>query len=484
MNPRILSFLAACLCVLLSASPAWAQLVLRGDYVAARGITELGSLYAKERGTSVAVTPFSTNSGIEGVLSGEIDLAASARSPIAVRPAEMGLVFHPVAWDALVFIVHPSNPVSNLSLTQVRDIFQGKLDNWNQVGGKDAPIDLYSVMGPYDGLESTIRQMLFGDPGYRAMIDRLFLNQHQIEVGIQMDPDAIGMTTLAGLSRQKVKSLSIEGVTANRDSVGDGRYLLSLPLFMVYKADGPKADKIADFADFLETPVAQNVLLGKQLVPHRDDEEFRNIHMQRVATMWERLGGEPMSQAQARALARSLDDGADTDAATPAVAETGAGAVTAAPAAAQAAATVPAVLAEAPAVAPAANGAVAGNEASAVPAVAEVPAGAPEPAGSAIAGASLEADTDAVADGAAGTAAVANAAASNYAVAETDAVAETTAGTAAVADAAASPAADGGPDTAQAAATAPATLAEQDDALDQDAEADTECKKRLFSRTC
>ncbi|MCK9488074.1 MAG: substrate-binding domain-containing protein [Xanthomonadales bacterium] len=478
MNPRILSFLAACLCVLLSASPAWAQLVLRGDYVAARGITELGSLYAKERGTSVAVTPFSTNSGIDGVLSGEIDLAASARSPIAVRPAEMGLVFHPVAWDALVFIVHPSNPVSNLSLTQVRDIFQGKLDNWNQVGGKDAPIDLYSVMGPYDGLESTIRQMLFGDPGYRAMIDRLFLNQHQIEVGIQMDPDAIGMTTLAGLSRQKVKSLSIEGVTANRDSVGDGRYLLSLPLFMVYKADGPKADKIADFADFLETPVAQNVLLGKQLVPHRDDEEFRNIHMQRVATMWERLGGEPMSQAQARALARSLDDGADTDAATPAVAEAGAGAVTADPAAAQAAATVPAVLAEAPAVATAANGAVAGNEASAVPAVAEVPAGAPEPAGLAVAGASLEGDTDVVADGAAGTAAIANAAAN------ADAVAQTTAGNAAVADAAASPAADGGPDTAQAAATAPATLAEQDDALDQDAEADTECKKRLFSRTC
>lgn len=481
MTPRILSFFAACLCVLLAAPPAWAQLVLRGDYVAARGITELGSLYARERGTSVAVTPFSTNSGIEGVLSGEIDLAASARSPIAVRPAEMGLVFHPVAWDALVFIVHPSNPVTNLSLMQVREIFQGKLDNWNQVGGKDAPIDLYSVMGPYDGLETTIRQMLFGDPGYRAMIDRLFLNQHQIEVGIQMDPDAIGMTTLAGLSRQKVKPLSIEGVTANRDSVGDGSYLLSLPLFMVYKADGPKADKIADFADFLQTPVAQNVLIGKQLVPHRDDEEFRNIHMQRVATMWERLGGEPMSPAQAHALARSLDDDANASAAesaaagstTPAVA----GAVMASADTAEAGQVVPAALVDTPAVdAPA----VAGTAGSADEAVTANGATAAGTVQAAVPGSDAVADAAAVAEAAPVaaqaviapaqpvTAQPADAAPAAEAVA--DASAQTQAAPAVMADAAA-PAAD----------AAPAAI---DEIRPEDDEPASDCRKRLFSRTC
>lgn len=480
MTPRILSFLAACLCVLLAAPPAWAQLVLRGDYVAARGITELGSLYARERGTSVAVTPFSTNSGIEGVLSGEIDLAASARSPIAVRPAEMGLVFHPVAWDALVFIVHPSNPVGNLSLSQVRDIFQGKLDNWNQVGGKDAPIDLYSVMGPYDGLETTIRQMLFGDPGYRAMIDRLFLNQHQIEVGIQMDPDAIGMTTLAGLSRQKVKPLSIEGVTANRDSVGDGSYLLSLPLFMVYKADGPKADKIADFADFLQTPVAQNVLTGKQLVPHRDDEEFRNIHMQRVATMWERLGGEPMSPAQAHALARSLDDGAGpadpvaADSTTPAAAG---GIVTASAGTAQAGQVVPAALAETPAVEAPAVAGTAGSADEAVTANGATAAGAVQaaaPGSDAVADATAVAETMSVATQAAPAppeSAVPLAAAA-------DASAQVQAApAAAMADAA--PAAD-----AAATTQMQTPAAAVDEIGSEDDEPASDCRKRLFSRTC
>lgn len=275
------------------AAAAQAQLTLRGDYAASRGITEVSALYAKETKSSVVVTPFSTNAGIEGVVKGEIDVAASARPPVASRPAEKDLVFWPVAWDAVVFIVHPSNPVKNLTLAQVRDIYLGKLDNWKDIGGRDAPIDLYSVMGPYDGLEASIRQILFGNPGYMAKIDRLFLNQHQIEVGIQMDPDAIGMTTLAGLSKQKVKALNIEDVVADKDTVADGRYLLTIPLYMVYRADNPKAAEITRFAEFLRTPIAETVIVNKRLVPHREDQDFKEMHAQRLATLWAKLGGQP-----------------------------------------------------------------------------------------------------------------------------------------------------------------------------------------------
>ena len=300
MFPRVLVALVSTLTAVLAASPAFAQLSLRGDYAASRGITEISALYARQTKTTVVVSPFSTVAGIDGVLSGEIDIATSARPPVASRAAEKDLVFWPVAWDALVFIVHPSNPVTNLTLGQVRDIFQGKLDNWKDVGGKDAPIDLYSVIGPYDGLESSMRSILFANPGYRAKIDRLFLNQHQIEVGIQMDPDAIGMTTLAGLSKQKVKPLAIEGINADKDSITDGRYLLTVPLYLVYRADGPKAAQITEFAQFLRTPAVEAEMVKKRLVPHREDDDFKAIHAQRLATVWERLGGQPIPPEQLR----------------------------------------------------------------------------------------------------------------------------------------------------------------------------------------
>jgi phosphate transport system substrate-binding protein len=282
----------------LVAGTAHAQLSLRGDYAAARGITEVSALYARHSKTSVVVTPFSTNAGIDGVISGAVDVATSARSPVPNRPAERDLVFWPVAWDAVVFIVHPSNPVQDLTLAQVRDIFQGKLDTWDQVGGRAAPIDLYSVMGPYDGLEASMRLMLFGNPGYNANIDRLFLNQHQIEVGVQMDPDSIGMTTLAGLDKQAVRALRIEGVTADKDTVADGRYLLTVPLYLVYRADNPKAAEITRFAEFLRTPAAEAVIVGKRLVPHREDDNFRAMHATRLSTLWERIGGRPVPPDQ------------------------------------------------------------------------------------------------------------------------------------------------------------------------------------------
>ncbi len=324
MFSRVLVALVSTLTALLAASPAFAQLSLRGDYAASRGITEISALYAKQTKTTVVVSPFSTVAGIDGVLSGEIDIATSARPPVASRAAEKDLVFWPVAWDALVFIVHPSNPVTNLTLGQVRDIFQGKLDNWKDVGGKDAPIDLYSVIGPYDGLESSMRSILFANPGYRAKIDRLFLNQHQIEVGIQMDPDAIGMTTLAGLSKQKVKPLAIEGINADKDSITDGRYLLTVPLYLVYRADGPKATQITEFAQFLRTPAVEAEMVKKRLVPHREDDDFKAIHTQRLATVWERLGGQPIPPEQLRLT--STGNGA---AATGAVAANGTAVATA-----------------------------------------------------------------------------------------------------------------------------------------------------------
>ncbi|MBX3726899.1 MAG: substrate-binding domain-containing protein [Xanthomonadales bacterium] len=308
---RVATLLLTAASALLAAAPVHAQLSLRGDYAAARGLTEVGALYARQTRTSLTVTPFSTNAGIEGVIRGEIDIATSARPPVPGRDAERHLVFWPVAWDAVVFIVHPSNPVRELSLAQVRDIFMGRLENWNQVGGRDAPIDLYSVMGPYDGLESSMRQILFGNPGYNAKIRRLFLNQHQIEIGVQMDPDSIGMTTLAGLDKQRVRALGIEGVAADKDTVADGRYLLTVPLYLVYRADNPKVDEINRFAEFLRTPVAENVIVGKRLVPHRDDQDFRDLHARRLTTLWERLGGEPLPVEQVRFAGRDAAQAAD-----------------------------------------------------------------------------------------------------------------------------------------------------------------------------
>ncbi|WP_289445592.1 substrate-binding domain-containing protein, partial [Klebsiella pneumoniae] len=83
-------------------------------------------------------------------LSGSVDVAASARPAYFKRPQESGLTFAPVAWDALVLITNTANPVNNLTLRQVHDIYYGKITNWSEVGGVDHKIDLEGVASPLD----------------------------------------------------------------------------------------------------------------------------------------------------------------------------------------------------------------------------------------------------------------------------------------------------------------------------------------------
>ena len=72
--------------------------------------------------------------GITELRGEKIDFAASCKSKGPSDPAEFAFV--PVAWDALVFIVNKSNPVNSITPEQVRDIYDGKIDNWNTLGGR------------------------------------------------------------------------------------------------------------------------------------------------------------------------------------------------------------------------------------------------------------------------------------------------------------------------------------------------------------
>lgn len=77
----------------------------------------------------------------------------------AIREAEISYVQKPIAYDAPCFIVHPSNPVKRLKVEQLRDILTGKITNWEQVGGKKQPIQLF-LMSRNDGQRDFLKDSL------------------------------------------------------------------------------------------------------------------------------------------------------------------------------------------------------------------------------------------------------------------------------------------------------------------------------------
>ena len=135
-------------------------LTIKGSDTMVILVQRLAEEYMKgHAGDLVQVTGGGSGTGIAAFINGTTDLAMASRpmkddekqKAAAARGAEV--VERPVALDSLAVFVHEANPVAQLTLAQIRDIFQGKATNWKQVGGGDAPIVLYgreSSSGTYD----------------------------------------------------------------------------------------------------------------------------------------------------------------------------------------------------------------------------------------------------------------------------------------------------------------------------------------------
>src|SRR6185312_3474586 len=228
------------------------SLIWRGDDATANAVmSEVAAAWTKAGHGRVELQPFNTASGIDAVSNGTADLAGSAR-PSDGSPQNARLTFTPVAWNGLVIITQASNPISNLTLKQVHDIYYGKIHNWSEVGGRNAPIDVYAVASPGDGIEYSLRSLLFGRGNQPVAAPRLYVNTRKLEEGIALNPNGLGVAMLAGISgTSKLKAIPINGRAATPANIANGSYPLFVPLYLVTNPAGPKAAQAQAFIDVL-----------------------------------------------------------------------------------------------------------------------------------------------------------------------------------------------------------------------------------------
>lgn len=252
-----------------SGTPA---LTVRGDIVTSRGLVDaMADAYQAANHACVEVQPFNTLSGIDAALNGSVDIAASARAGAPDRMQEAGLTFTPVAWDALVMITSPDNPVSGITLKQLHDVYYGLITNWQQLGGKDEPIDLYTVASPLDGAEYSLRNLMFGSGTAPVMQPRMYINVNMLEQGVALDPRALGLSTLSGVHDNKdVKVIPIEGVMPTLETISNGSYPLYTPIYLAASPTSAHAAQIAQFMQFLSSDPARQVMRTHDLLPYAD----------------------------------------------------------------------------------------------------------------------------------------------------------------------------------------------------------------------
>jgi phosphate transport system substrate-binding protein len=263
---------AALLTVAASASvfAAAGPLIWRGDVTVARGVVgDVAKAWEKAGNGKIEVQSFNTASGLDALEKGQADLAGTARP--ATGAAEAGLTFTPVAWDGVVLITHASNPVTNITMQQLHDIYYGKITNWKELGGKDEGINVYAAASPGDGVEWSLRKLVFGRGNQPVAAPRLYVNQAKLEEGIGLDTRGFGATTLSGAAgNKKLKMISVDGVAPSMSSVASGSYPLYTQLYLVTNPASPKAADAKALVDFVTDGAGKSLLRSHSLLPYAD----------------------------------------------------------------------------------------------------------------------------------------------------------------------------------------------------------------------
>ena len=202
----------------------------------------------------ISISGGGSGNGIKALIDGTTDIADSSRFikqnevKMAVSKGRYPVPFA-IAYDCIIPIVHPKNPVSNLTLQQLRDIYTGKIRNWKQVGGFNKKIVVVSrdtSSGTYEVWEKKVLRKARVYPG--ALLQAS--NGAVVET-VAKNKYAIGYIGLGYLTKE-VKQVKINGILGTPETALDGSYPVSRPLFM-FTNGWPKKD-VAKFINYVLNP--------------------------------------------------------------------------------------------------------------------------------------------------------------------------------------------------------------------------------------
>jgi len=199
-----------------------------------------------------------SSAGIAAAESGTADIGMSSRS---LKEKEQGLWFVEIAKDGLAIITHPQNPVSYLTMEQIRNIYIAAVTDWSELGGNKGRIHVITReegSGTRSAFEELVMDVNMTTP--KAIVQD---SNGAVKQLVADDPNAIGFISL-GLVDHTVKAVHIDGVAASLENVKNGSYGLYRPFYFV---TGDQPDGLSQrFIDFTLSEEGQRMLTKEGLI--------------------------------------------------------------------------------------------------------------------------------------------------------------------------------------------------------------------------
>lgn len=231
----------------------------------------------------ISVSGGGSGTGIASLINGTVSLANASRAikteeeanalKVNVTPVE-----HIVARDAIAVIVNPENPVSELTLQQISDIYSGRINNWAEVGGENRPIvrlsrETNSGTHVYF-LETVLRLSQDGNKTLFSTDTLLLPSSEGITAEVKDNPNAIGYDGL-GYIIPEVKTVAVAAeqgmpyVMPSAESVNNGSYPIARDLYMY--TNGVPQGAVLEYLNWIKSPIAQEIVAELGFVPYMEE---------------------------------------------------------------------------------------------------------------------------------------------------------------------------------------------------------------------
>ena len=270
-----------------SASPAESASNSQTKYIENKGsdtIVNLALAWAEKyqgehADVRISVTGGGSGTGLAALINKTVDIANASRKikteeideakSNGVEPVE-----HIIARDAIAVIVNPENPVRELTLQQISDIYSGKFTNWSEVGGTDRPIvrlsrETNSGTHVYF-LETVLRLSRSEDKTLFSMDTLLLPSSEGIIAEVRQNPNAIGYDGL-GYVPDDLQMIAIAKepggsyVLPSIATVNDKSYAIARDLYMY--TNGEPTGIVKEYLDWILSPEAQQIVADLGFVP-------------------------------------------------------------------------------------------------------------------------------------------------------------------------------------------------------------------------
>lgn len=191
--------------------------------------------------------------GIKSALDGVVDIGMSSRE---LKPDEKMLKEFRIATDGIAVIINSQNPVNNLTIEQLRQIYAGEITNWKEVGGNDEAITVVT-REEGSGTRGAFMELIGIE-----MLSSLTITQGStgaVMTTVTSDANSIGYASYGSVKdNTDLKIISIDGAACNEENIYAGKYKISRPFLMVTKDEPTGLAK--DFIDFILSDEGQQIV--------------------------------------------------------------------------------------------------------------------------------------------------------------------------------------------------------------------------------